>query len=202
MENPSIYKCLYSLVPRPSRKIEKVGLVSVVGRKCTLENVNRKTILVGLHTMHSVHLHPSRFTRLSFSLFWGSGSKTVWVLSHYSWYLNKWVVADCVLVVQKGFLYNMGLLYVPSLIYIWIHLMSCISPPILHKMVPIYIVSYIVFWIQLLYNDCGWVLLWYISWSLSIILGVHIQCMPHTHLNNPWTDTCSLLLVAMGHVFR
>ena len=34
---------------------------------------------VHLHTGHSVHFHPSQFTRPSFSIFWGSGSETnVW----------------------------------------------------------------------------------------------------------------------------
>ena len=37
---------------------------------------------VHLHTGHSVHFHPSQFTRPSFSIFWGSGSETIHTHTH------------------------------------------------------------------------------------------------------------------------
>ena len=62
----------------------------------------------------------------------------------------------------------------------------CMTPPILHKMVPIYTVSYVLLWVHLMYTDYCGVLLMYIRMSLSyILLWVHLM----------YTDYCRVLLL-------
>ena len=84
--------------------------------------------------------------------------------------------------------YSIWVFYVQSFLYIWVHLI-CMTPPILHKMVPVYIVSYVPLWVHLMYTDYYRVLLLYIRWSLYrvlyILLWVHLM----------YTDQCMVLLL-------
>ena len=65
----------------------------------------------------------------------------------------------------------------------------CMTPPILHKMVPIYRVSYVLLWVHLMYTDYCKVLLLYIRWSLYIVsyvlLWVHLM----------YTDYCGAYII-------
>ena len=89
----------------------------------------------------------------------------------------------------------MGLMYY----YLWVFFMYkasyiygsilCMTPPILHKMVPIYRVSYILLWVHLMYTDYCRVLLLYIRWSLYIVSYVLLW----VHLI--YTDYCRVLLL-------